>query len=289
MVSLLLLLLGAAANPPAPARRALPSRQAPSVVLPARPAPPRIPARPPRVPEGMSPCLEPLRPTVAPSRAVGETMRYLIDVDGLSVGTIDFKIERRGAHDGQQVVEYRSLFQLDALVAAFVPVRGQAAALVPEGGFWPVKAMNRYDLRADHFEEEVVSDAQGKLLRSERLKNGEKKTAERRFLHPVLDFISAFYAVRALPAEASGCVVIYGNQRAYTVWMSADGEERVQTPAGMRPARRYRVVYASERSRAPIAGRIWLSADAARVPYRAELDGRQKLVGRIHVYETGRP
>jgi hypothetical protein len=235
----------------------------------------------------MAPCTTVLKPSAALPRATGETLRYLVDVDGVSMGTIDFKIEQRGTLDGKPVTEYRSLFTLDALVAAFVPVSGRAAAVVPDQGFWPIKAMNHYDLRNDVFDEEVTADAEGKSLTSKRSKNGQLKEASRRFNEPVVDFVTGFYLARSLPHPLSGCTVIYGNQRAYTIWLEPDGQESVQTPVGLRPADRYEVRYASERSQQVVEGRVWLAVDGARVPYRAEVFGPNHLVARIHMYETG--
>lgn len=243
---------------------------------------------PPRTPDGLPRCSETLKPTADLPRDTGETIRYLVDLNGLSVGTIDFKIERQGTYEGQPVTEYRSLFKLDSLVSSFVPVEGRAASLVPASSFAPLVAMNRYRLDENEFEENVSFSADGRRVASVRTKNGKSKDEERAFPGPALDFVSGFYMFRSMPPLAEGCTILYGNQRAYTVWVKYEGDEQVRTPVGYKPARRYRVRYASDRSKKPLDGKVWLSAAGDRLPFKATIDGPEKLEARIHHYEVGR-
>ncbi len=219
---------------------------------------------------------------------MGETIRYLVNVDGLSVGTIDFKVERRAVYAGQPVTEYRSLFKLDSLVSTLIPVEGRAASLVPEMSFVPVVAMNRYSLSDNTFEESQTFASGGHTVMSKRSKNGKSKDERRLFPGPAIDFVSGFYLLRSLPDNAAGCVIIYGNQRAYTVWLKPDGSEKVRTPVGLRQAQRYLVSYASDKSKKPASGLLWLGEAPMRLPYRAELNGKSRLEARIHLYETGK-
>ncbi len=241
----------------------------------------------PKTPKGLPQCTSALKPAADLPRTLGETIRYHLDMDGLSVGVIDFKIMQRGNFSGKPVTEYRSLFKLDALVATFVPVQGQAAALVPDAGFWPLLAMNRYRLNNSEFEEDVTYEGDGRVVASKRKKDGASKDETRRFNDPALDFVSAFYMLRSLPPGIDGCTVLYGNQRAYTVWVKSDGKDKVKTPAGFRPADRYQVRYGSERSKEIIEGKMWLGEAPMRVPYQAELGGRHRLLARIHMYDVG--
>lgn len=283
MLSLALAL--ALASPSAGADLAALTKAPPRRVEPHADKPKKIEA--PRVPVGVERCEKPLAPPVTLPRGMGETIRYVIDVNGLSVGTIDFKIERRGTYAGQPITEYRSLFKLDSLVSTFLPVEGRAAALVPDVGLSPVIAMNRYKLDKNEFEESQTFGQGGTAVASKRKKNGESKDESRNFPGPVQDFVSGFYYLRALPERAEGCAIIYGNQRAYTVWLKPEGKEKVKTPVGMREADRFAIIYASDRSVKAVQGKLWLGPGPERLPYKAELNGSDRLEARIHLYETG--
>ncbi len=242
-----------------------------------KPSPPLVP-----------PCTSPLSPVSDLPRTAGETIRYVVDVNGLSVGTIDFKIERQGLFDGHAVTEYRSLFKLDGLVSTFVPVEGQAAALVPEASYTPARAMNRYKLSDTHFEENQTFGAQGRSVKSKRTRNGKPADDSRQFSTPATDFVSGFYLIRRVPKDVAGCAIVYGNQRTYTIWIKPDGKERVKTPVGLREADRYLVTYASDKAKKALNGVIWMGDGPERLPYKVQLDGQNQLEARIHLYETGK-
>ncbi|HET6346163.1 MAG TPA: DUF3108 domain-containing protein [Myxococcota bacterium] len=244
--------------------------------------------KPPRTPDGLPQCSQILRPVGELPRGPGETIRYVVDLDGLSVGTVDFKIERRGVYQGKPVVEYRSLFKIDSLVATFVPVEGRAATLVTEPGYTPSKAMNRYRLNNDEIEEDMTYSADAHGVHAKATKDGKPKEEHRSFATPVQDFVSGFYLLRRLPVLESSCAVIYGNGRAYTVWIQPDGQEEIKTPVGLRVTDRYVIRYGSDKGTKLLSGRIWLGRDTERLPYKAELDGAHHLEARIHLYQAGK-
>ncbi|MBI5507422.1 MAG: DUF3108 domain-containing protein [Deltaproteobacteria bacterium] len=246
------------------------------------------PPQPPRTPKGLAPCVRTLATSTPLSRAQGEAVRYLVEVDGVSLGTVDFKVERRGGFEGKSVTEYRSLFKLDALVATFVPVEGRAAAIVVDGDYWPAKAMDRYHLDKDNLEEDLALTADGRGFTVKQVRNGKTTNDKRTFPNPVLDFVTGFYLVRALPREMNGCTIIYGNQRAYTIWIKPDGREKVRTPVGFKDADRYLLKYGSEKSPRPYDAVVWIGDQPARLPYRVRLSGKHTLEAHIHLYENGR-
>lgn len=240
----------------------------------------------PKVPEGFPSCEDPIDISGDLPRTLGETIRYVVDVDGVSIGRVDFRVEREGVVEGLPVTEYRSLFELDSLVASVIPVKGQAAALVPSRRASPIRAMNRYTLRDDRFEEDLSFTVGASSVNSKRLKNGKEKRVKRSFAEPVRDFISGFYMIRSLPREVNGCTIIYANQRAYTIWVEHAGEDSVQTPVGVKRADTYTIRYANERSKKALSGKIWISQDRARLPYRMLLDGKHTLDANIHLYRS---
>lgn len=240
----------------------------------------------PKVPKGFPACDDPMAITTDLPRNLGETIRYLVEVDGVSIGQVDFRVERNGVVEGQPVTEYRSLFQLDSLVASVIPVKGQAATLVPNTRAAPIRAMNRYTLRDDRFEENLSFSSGAAAVASKRLKNGRAKQVKRSFAAPVRDFISGFYMMRTLPREAKGCTIIYANQRAYTIWVEHTGTDSVKTPVGVKQADRYAIRYANERSKKPLSGTMWISQDQARLPYRMLLDGKHSLDANVHLYRA---
>lgn len=271
-----LLVLAFAVTPPAAAP---PLRSGSSTAAPARLAP--------ATPPGLPPCTKPLAPVVDLPRVAGETIRYVVDVDGLSVGTVDFKVERNGTLGGRPVTEYRSVFKIDKLVGALIPGEGRAAAVVPAGAFWPSQSMIRLTQNKDKIEDDATFGEGGKSARSRKVKNGKPNEESRAFPGPVQDFVTAFYVARSLAPTAEGCGIVYSNQRAYTIWLKPDGEEKVMTPVGLRPARRFSMSWASEKAKGFAQARFWMSQGPDRLPYKAELFGPSHVEARIHLYEVG--
>lgn len=256
------------------------------VLAPAEAAQALAPAAAPKTPSDLPQCTKALEAMWALPQTAGETIRYLVDVNGLSVGTIDFKIERVGNYGGQPVTEYRSLFKLDSLVASFVPAEGRAASLVNLGSHAPVTSTNRYKSEKNSFEEDVTYSSGAKGLSSKRSRNNDQKVDERMFPSPAIDFVSAYYVMRSFPAETNGCALLYANQRAYTVWVKHVGQEQVKTPVGNKPADKYELRYASEKQKAAINATIWMATDATRLPYKMRVEGKQALEARVHTYEV---
>ena len=241
----------------------------------------------PKTPAGLPRCFKGGVATRSMPNLQGETIRYVVDVDGLSLGTVDFKIERKGTFQGGPVIEYRSLFKLDSLVATFVPVEGRAATLVSEGEFWPRKAMNKYKLANDEIEESMTYLPQGRGVSSKRVKSGQRAEETRNFPTTVQDFVSGFYLLRRVAPTAESCAIIYGNQRAFTVWVKPEGQEQVKTPVGLKLADKYEIRYGSDKSAKALTGHVWLGVDGDRLPYKAEIDGPHKVEARVYLYQPG--
>lgn len=258
------------------------------------PVVPRVPPAPvaapvvPRTPPGMAGCVQGLLPRADLIRSAGETVRYWVQVNGISVGTVDFQVYKNGQFEHTPVTEYRSQFKLDALVASFIPVEGRAAALVPFGGRTAERAMMQFTSTEVHFEENLTFDADGRNLAVKRKRNEAANEEKRQFATPVTDFVTAFYWARSIDQDAKGCVLIYGNQRVYTLWVQPDGQEQVPTPVGPRLADRYRLRYATEKSKQPIDAIFWLATDATRLPYRGEIFGPNHVEATVHLFEPGR-
>jgi len=243
---------------------------------------------PPKTPLGVEPCTQPIIPTGMLQRAVDETVRYDVDVNGVQVGKVDFKIERNGHFNGKLVTEYRSLIDLDALVAVFAPMAGRAAALVPHLSYWPIQAMNRYASAKDQYQENMLFDVPHKKIHATRIKNSEQTTDERELPFNVLDMTSGFYVLRAFPKDMHGCVMVYGNARIYTVWVTPEGQEELSTVAGIRTADRYQVIYGSDKSTRVIHGTFWVGTDVYRLPYKVILTSDMTLTGKVRLFELGK-
>ena len=241
----------------------------------------------PRAPKGLKACERPLAWTDDIFLPLGETVRYVVDTDGLSVGTIDFKVVSRGIYSGVFADEYRSLFKLDSFVSTLVAVQGQAASVVSIQSKFPLKSMNRYTLEKYQFDEEIDFTREGRGVSSRRERDGKPTARKRSFDEGVYDFVSAFYQLRRMPRDMDGCIVVYGNQRAYTLWFHHEGQEKIQTPIGYRLADRYLLRYGSELSKLPQEGTVWIGADDLRLPYRGQVRGRHRVDARVHLYEPG--
>ncbi|MCK5688601.1 DUF3108 domain-containing protein, partial [Myxococcota bacterium] len=200
-----------------------------------------------RVPKGMERCTK--TPLVAAGRTFtqGETVRYAVSLDGLGVGTVDYKVENHGRLNNQDVTEYRSVFQLDSLLSAFVPVAGRAASIVPVGQLTPVRAMNDYHVGSKTLAEEMLFGPDAGRINVTRKVN-EKTKIDKRWIHfSPIDFVSGFYYLRSLPSDFEGCTSLYGNGRIYTIWVTKAGVEEIKTPVGKRQADKYEVIYSSDK------------------------------------------
>lgn len=245
--------------------------------------------QPPRTPRGLPRCTAPLEPARPLPQRVGETLRYHVNVNGLSVGVIDFKIEQRGTFNAVPVTEYRAAFNIDSLVGSFIPLEGRAASLVPVGTYIPSRAMNRLQVRDQRIEEDLAFGGDGRHLTSDWERNGKARRHHRRYLVPSTDLLTAFYGMRSLEREATGCASFFGNRRAHTVWVEFMGAEKINTPVGIKMADRYKIRYATEVSRKIHEGTMWLSQDKSRLPYAAQVHGKDRMDVKIHMYEAGKP
>ena len=252
---------------------------------------PRGPAVP-STPKGLERCTGGLELEGPLPSGVGETIRYDLAVDSgllgdVRVGSLDFKIERAGTLDGAAVTEYRGQLCVDPIVRTFVRASGRAAAVVPIDGDAPVEAMSRYAVDGRNFEERLALSDGGRRLRSDRSAGGKRLERGRTFPEPVRDFLTAFYALRALPRGASGCTVLYGQQKAYTVWLEPAGTGTVRIPAGRRVADRYAFRYAREHSRTIVEGEMWLSQGPERLPYKMVVRGKRPMTATVASYVPG--
>ena len=147
--------------------------------------------------------------------------------------------------------------------------------------------MNRYRLSNSEIDESASYTPDGHGVAAARRKDGKMKEETRHFPTTIQDFVSGFYLLRRLPVDSESCTLIYGNQRAYTVWLKPSGRDEIKTPVGLRLAQRYEVRYGSDKSPKLINGSVWLGVDAEHVPYKAELDGPHRVEVSIHLYQPG--
>lgn len=218
---------------------------------------------------------------------VGEALRYLVEVNGVGVGSVDFKIFRQGTFAGHPVTEYRSLFNLDALVAALIPADGRATALVRAHTAWPTVALAHYTSGGHEIDEKTEFADDGRRLVLARTKDGIKSRIERDEGRIMMDFVTAFYRMRSLQHDRSACGLVFGNERLYTFWFDPEGPEERKTPVGIRPTWRYGLRYLSDKMPAVVHGHMWTATDATALPYEVELQGNRHVQARLHTYFAG--
>ncbi len=224
---------------------------------------------PPRTPGGLPACTEPLALGTGLQVRRGELIEYDLEIMGMDVGTLSFTIAREGTYEGAPVIELKSDLKVDRMVAKLVPLEGSAAALVTPAGT-ALQAAQRYRWATLAASEVQTYSSGGRVVASKRLANDERSDKQRGFHAPVRDFLSAFYVLRQLPRDARGCSIVYSGQKAYTVWLEPDGEERISTVQGLRLADRYKLRYGSDQANLVREARVWVSQDERRVPYKAE-------------------
>lgn len=242
---------------------------------------------PPKTPAGLEPCKRGIAVKGSLPKRLGEVLRYNIELNGLAVGTVDFKIEKLGLYDGHAAIEYRSLFQIDSLLANFLPANGRAAALVGQESNLPLIAMDNYLMNKDQWQENLSFSLQATEVKSRRQKNEQIFNDQRQFTYAIYDFVSAFYALRRADLSNPGCQVLYGNQRAYTFWLFPDGEERVKTPVGWRLAERWAIKYGTDKGKKIYQGKLWMSKTGERVPYQAEIYEPKPVKAYLHLFDPG--
>lgn len=224
------------------------------------------PANLPRTPHGLAACESPLVAAGAFTPRSGEVITYDVEVMGLDVGTLEFAVGRRGSFKGEPVTEYRSALK----VAALVPLEGNAASLMADTTMKTLQSSQRYRWASMKASEMQTFFSGGTEVASRRMSNDEPSETRRKFATPVQDFLSGFYSLRRLSRDQRGCAIFYSNHKAYTAWISPDGEELVKTPYGKRMADRVKVRYASDEAKVVREAVLWVSQDDRRVPYKAE-------------------
>jgi hypothetical protein len=241
---------------------------------------------PPKTPKGMARCEEPIVPVSRPSRR-GEELAYNVEFLGLSVGKAYFTTWERGVLDGEKVTEYRAWFEPDTLVSALADLNVRAYAVVADASQTPVKSLTRYAYRGTQVKESQSRSSGGRKLTSTLERNGKVKTRSRQFPDPAYDYLTTFLLLRRLPAQTSGCAVVYGEQITYTVWIEARGRERIDTVVGERDLERYHLRYASDSSPRIREAIVWVTPGANPVPIRARGPGRTAPTLRLTGYRPG--
>ena len=243
---------------------------------------------PPKTPAGLSRCHAPLAPSRLAVGRRGELFQYRIEMLGIGLGTVNVTTARRGLHRGAPVTEYRAWVEPASMISGILHLEGRVASLVPDGSFTPVSTLLEYRFRSKRYRESQSFSRDGSVV-VERRKNGKDKTYRRDFDGPVLDFLSAFNMVRRLPTEPNGCVVFYNDGRAYTAWIEKVGSEQIKVAGKKRSADRYRVRYASEKSKKKIEEmKFWLSPGEERFIYRAEASAGVAPKIELTGYSSGR-
>lgn len=226
---------------------------------------------PPHTPRGLDRCNVPLQAPPSPDAGVGETLSYDVEIMGLAAGSIDLRVHRAKERDGLLLTEYRSDGRVARAINMVVPMEFRATSLVVTATQRPVQSMHRYRLAHRRAEEHDSFDADARRVSSKRSTPDGDAASEREFAAPVLDFLSGVYFLRRLAPDTSGCALLYGNQKAYTVWITAEGTEKLKTALGTRSARRYGIRYAADDARTVRRARLWIGTDEARLPLRAEM------------------
>ncbi len=241
-----------------------------------------------KVPQGLGVCQpsSAIR-TILPEPRVGESIRYWVDVNGVSVGKVDFKTERVGVYESEKVVEYRTLFNIDSLVATLLPMQGRAASLASVGGFFPVRAMNTYSIQEQSLKETILFSKQAKHVDVSFERAGRVLDDHRTGAFGFVDALTAFYQLRALPLKSKGCVCVYAHHRVYTVWLGYEGVEEFKTPVGYKAAERYRIQWGSDKGKKVFEGKVWMAVSEDRLPLQAISEEPYEMKAYVKSYVKG--
>lgn len=227
-----------------------------------------------------------------PPAKIGETLRYAIDLDGLSLARADTVVARRTQQQNQTFIEYRSRLQTDQVVQLLLPVQGDAASLVPVQGpqQYPHQARQYYRWGDSHYFEQFDGGNNRQLLASwqgDHAPPANLGPLMQQEITPAFDWLSAFYALRGLPKKGASCLRVYGHHQTYRVWLRPDGSERVSTPVGRQQADCYEVYYESLQPHKAGSGRIWLSQTQARIPLQMQMQSNRCFRARLQMYAAG--
>ena len=240
----------------------------------------------PKTPKGLARCDNPITPANRPVRK-GEQLEYDVEMLGLPLGKANIVTWRRGEFEGEAVTEYRAWVEPDSLVSALAALEAQAFSIVPDSSHTPVRSLTRYTFRGTEVKETQARSNDGRNLTSTLNRNGKQKTKRRVFPEPAHDYLTSFLLLRRMPANTSGCTVIYGEQRAYTVWISAEGKDRIDTAQGERNLDRYHLRYASDRGKKVREADVWMTAGPDPIPVQARGPGRTAPTVRLSGYRAG--
>lgn len=241
---------------------------------------------PPKTPRGLPRCEAPITPVDRPTRR-GEQLQYDVELLGLPLGKANIVTWSRGQYAGEAVTEYRAWIEPDSLISAIAALEAQAYALVPDSSHTPVRSLTRYTYRGTRVEESQDRADSGRSLTSTLDRNGKKKTKRRVFPEPAHDYLTTFLLLRRMPANTAGCAVVYGEQRAYTVWITPEGRERVDTGQGERELDRYSLRYGSDRGKKVRDATVWMTTGAEPIPVQARGAGRAAPTVRLSGYRPG--
>lgn len=244
-------------------------------------------ARTPTPPKGLEPCQSPYFMSKAPQWPIGEKIRYSLWVDGLAVGSVEFRVANEGLSGANQVYELVSRFKVDELVATVLPVSGEAHSIAEQGSLVPTRMWNNYQLNGKKYHESFEQPRSGSLIALRERQGSAKLRAEREFPGAIFDFVSGFYLLRSGRITSPSCALLFGSHRAFTVSLEPLGTEAVQTPIGQRPAEKLRLRYGAERSRKTREAILWISQSSDRLPYRVEIRGEHEIVVKIDMYDPG--
>lgn len=243
--------------------------------------------RAPTPPKGLQPCNAPYELTNPSDWPIGEKIRYSLWLDGLAVGSVEFRVANAGETSGTRAYEFVSRFKVDELVATVLPVNGEAHSIVEQRSLVPLKMWNDYHLNGKEYHESFTQESPGKLKALRERQGSAQLKTQRMFPGAVLDFVSGFYLLRAGRITAPTCALVFGSHRAFTVSLEPLGTETVETPIGQRPAEKLLLRYGAERSKRTREAVIWLSESSDRLPYRVEIKGEHHIIVKIDMYDPG--
>jgi hypothetical protein len=215
-------------------------------------------------------------------------LEYEVKLLGLPLGTAHIATWGRGTYRGQAVTEYRAWIEPAVLVSALVSLEASAYALVPDRETSPLRSLVRYTFRGDRFEEQQLRSDNGLRLTATHAKNGKRKTIERSFSDPTLDYLTGFLLLRRLPEKSSGCTIVYADRRAYTVWIVFDGQETLSTNKGEHSFDRYQLKYGSDRAKEVHYASMWMTRGPDRIPFQARGASVTSPFVRLSGYRRGR-
>ncbi len=244
--------------------------------------------QPPKTPPGMARCDNPIIPSATIQHHRGELFEYDLELVGFSLGKATITAWQQGSFQGQSVTEYRAWIEPDSLISAVSAIEAQAFAIFPESSFTPVQSLTRYKYRGTSVEESQQRSEGGKKLQTTVSRNGKQSRRNKEYSIPVHDYLSGFLLLRGLPAQSAGCTVIYGEGRAYTVWITPKGKDRLDTSSGKSNFDRYELRYGSDGSRTIRTVEIWMTPGPEPIPFQAKGESRASPVVKLTGYKKGR-